>query len=60
MGRLAKQINADIAALERGDAAITESPIGDRGEPRPPAAVEPLVPVYVPPTCPRLSLDVHR
>lgn len=36
MGRLAKQINADIAALERGDAAITESPIGDRGEPRPP------------------------
>jgi len=37
MGRLAKQINADIAALERGDLAITESPIGDRGEPSPPA-----------------------
>ncbi len=37
MGRLAKQIMSDIAALERGDAAVTESPIGDRGEPRPPA-----------------------
>jgi hypothetical protein len=37
MGRLAKHLIADIAALERGDAAITESPLGDRGEPRPPA-----------------------
>ena len=37
MGRLAKHLIADLAALERGDAAITESPIGDRGEPRPPA-----------------------
>jgi len=36
MGRLAKHINADIDALERGDTVITESPIGDRGEPRPP------------------------
>lgn len=37
MGRLAKQIHAEIAALDRGDAAVTASPIGDRGEPRPPA-----------------------
>jgi HicB family len=37
MGRLAKQIQSDIAALEHGESAITESPIGDRGEPRPPA-----------------------
>jgi hypothetical protein len=27
----------DIAAMERGEMAVTESPIGDRGEPRPPA-----------------------
>lgn len=37
MGRLAKQIMSDIAAMERGEAFVTESPIGDRGEPRPPA-----------------------
>ena len=37
MGRLAKQILSDIAAMERGEIAVTESPIGDRGEPRPPA-----------------------
>ena len=37
MGRLAQQIVSDIAAMERGEIAITESPIGDRGEPRPPA-----------------------
>jgi hypothetical protein len=37
MGRLAKQILSDIAAMERGESAVTESPIGDRGEPRPPA-----------------------
>lgn len=37
MGRLAKHINDDLASMERGDAAVTESPIGDRGEPRPPA-----------------------
>lgn len=37
MGRLAKQIMSDLAALERGDASVTESPIGDRGEPRAPA-----------------------
>jgi len=37
MGRLAKQLNADIDALERGDASVTESPMGDRGEPRPAA-----------------------
>ena len=37
MGRLAKQIMSDLAALERGEAAVTESPIGDRGEPRAPA-----------------------
>jgi len=28
---------SDISALERGETAVTESPIGDRGEPRPPA-----------------------
>jgi hypothetical protein len=37
MGRLAKQMKSEIDALERGDAFVTESPIGDRGEPRPPA-----------------------
>lgn len=37
MGRLAKQLKADIDALERGEAFVTESPVGDRGEPRPPA-----------------------
>jgi len=37
MGRLAKQLEADSAAIERGELHITESPIGDRGEPRPPA-----------------------
>jgi hypothetical protein len=37
MGRLAKQIMSDIDAMERGETAVTESPIGDRGEPRPPA-----------------------
>jgi len=37
MGRLAKQIMSDITAMERGETAVTESPIGDRGEPRPPA-----------------------
>ncbi len=37
MGRLAKQIISDIAAMDRGEAFVTESPIGDRGEPRPPA-----------------------
>lgn len=39
MGRLAKQIMSDIAALDRGEAFVTESPIGDRGEPRPPAGL---------------------
>lgn len=37
MGRLAKQILTDIAAMESGAVSVTESPIGDRGEPRPPA-----------------------
>ncbi len=37
MGRLAKHIMSDIAAMERGEIAVTESPIGDCGEPRPPA-----------------------
>ena len=37
MGRLAQQIVSDLAAMERGEVAVTESPIGDRGEPRPPA-----------------------
>lgn len=37
MGRLAKQIQSEIDALERGETFVTESPIGDRGEPRPPA-----------------------
>lgn len=37
MGRLAKQIMSDIAAMDRGEAFVTESPIGDRGEARPPA-----------------------
>lgn len=37
MGRLAKQLKTDIEAMERGEAFVTESPIGDRGEPRPPA-----------------------
>ena len=37
MGRLAKQLKTDIEALERGEAFATESPVGDRGEPRPPA-----------------------
>jgi hypothetical protein len=37
MGRLAKQIMSDIDAMERGEVAVTDSPIGDRGEPRPPA-----------------------
>ena len=37
MGRLSKQIMSDIAAMERGEAFVTESPIGDRGEPRSPA-----------------------
>lgn len=37
MGRIAKQIMSDIAAMERGDTFVTESPIGDHGEPRPPA-----------------------
>ena len=37
MGRLAKQILADIAAMKRGAVSVTESPIGDRGESRPPA-----------------------
>ena len=36
MGRLAKNMKSDIDALESGDAVITESPLGDRGEPRPP------------------------
>jgi predicted HicB family RNase H-like nuclease len=34
MGRLAKDIEADLAALERGEAHVTESPLGDRDEPR--------------------------
>ncbi len=38
MGKLAKQMTAEIEALERGDTAVTESPLGDRGEPRPPAS----------------------
>lgn len=37
MGRLAKQIMTDLDAMERGDVAVTESPIGDQGESRPPA-----------------------
>lgn len=37
MGRLAKQIMSDLATMERGEAYVTESPIGDRGEPRAPA-----------------------
>ena len=37
MGRLAKQIMSDIDAMDRGEAFVTESPIGDRGESRPPA-----------------------
>ena len=37
MGRRAKQLKTDIEALERGDVFVTESPVGDRGEPRPPA-----------------------
>ena len=36
MGRLAKNMKSDIDALESGDVVITESPLGDRGEPRPP------------------------
>jgi len=38
MGKLAKQMNAEIKAMERGDAVVTESPLGDRGEPPPPAS----------------------
>lgn len=37
MGRLAKQMKSEIDALERGEAFVTESPIGDQGEPRQPA-----------------------
>jgi hypothetical protein len=37
MGKLAKQMNPEIDALERGDAFVTDSPLGDRGEARPPA-----------------------
>jgi len=37
MGRLSKQMKSEIAALERGETFVTESPIGDRGEARPPA-----------------------
>lgn len=37
MGRLAKHLKSDIEAMESGEAFVTESPIGDRGEPRPPA-----------------------
>jgi hypothetical protein len=36
MGRLAKKLKNDVEALERGEAFVTESPIGDRGQPRPP------------------------
>ncbi len=36
MGRLSKQMKSEIEALERGEAFVTESPIGDRGELRPP------------------------
>jgi hypothetical protein len=35
MGRLAKDLAADIAALEAGADIVTESPPGDRGEARP-------------------------
>lgn len=38
MGKLAKQLDADITALERGETHVTESPIGDRGELRPAAS----------------------
>jgi len=37
MGHLAKQLKTDIEALDRGEAFVTASPIGDRGEPRSPA-----------------------
>jgi predicted HicB family RNase H-like nuclease len=39
MGRLADDMKAEIEALERGELTVTESPIGDRGEPRPPANI---------------------
>jgi len=38
MGKLAKQMIAEVEALERGETAVTESPLGDRGEPRAPAS----------------------
>ena len=37
MGRIAQHILSDIASLESGEAFVTESPIGDRGESRAPA-----------------------
>lgn len=37
MGRLSKQMKSEIDALKRGETFVTESPIGDRGEVRPPA-----------------------
>ena len=39
MGRLADDMKDEIEALERGELTVTESPIGDRGEPRPPANI---------------------
>lgn len=38
MGKLAKELDADLAALDRGETHVTESPIGDRGEARPTAS----------------------
>jgi hypothetical protein len=38
MGKFAKQMMTEIEAMERGDAFVTESPLGDRGELRPPAS----------------------
>lgn len=38
MGKLAKELDADLTALDRGETHVTESPLGDRGEPRPAAS----------------------
>ncbi|MBA3708476.1 MAG: toxin-antitoxin system HicB family antitoxin [Planctomycetes bacterium] len=38
MGKITKHMKAEIEAMEKGDAFATESPVGDRGEPRPPAS----------------------
>lgn len=39
MKRLMDDMKAEIEAMERGELTVTESPLGDRGEPRPPANI---------------------